>query len=139
MEGHETAFPTVRVAAVQATPVILDAQASIEKVATLLGRCAEQGVDLAVLPEAFVPIYPSNAWASRAAAFPGWDELWERLWDNSVDVPGPLAERLAEACRETGLHCAIGVNERESAAAGSLYNSLLAAWARGVSCTSTAS
>ena len=31
-----TAFPTVRVAAVQATPVILDAEASVAKAAALL-------------------------------------------------------------------------------------------------------
>ena len=58
-------------------------------------------------------------------AFAGWDALWERLWENSVDVPGPLTERLGEACREHGIHCAIGVNERESERPGSLYNTLL--------------
>ncbi len=39
-------------------------------------------------------MYPSNAWARGAAGFGGWDELWERLWANSVDVPGPLLDRL---------------------------------------------
>ena len=39
--------------------------------------------------------------------------------------PGPLIDRLAEACREHGVHCAIGVNERESERPGSLYNTLL--------------
>src|SRR5690242_8984693 len=107
-----TEFPTVRVAAVQATPVILDAEASIEKAVGLLGQCAEQAVQLAVLPETFVPLYPSNSWAKDAAGFEGWDELWERLWENSVEVPGPLVDRLADACAETGLYCAIGVNER---------------------------
>ena len=120
-----TAFPTVRIAAVQATPVVLDAEATVEKAAGLLRDCAERNVDLAVLPETFVPLYPSNAWARQASAFPGWDQLWERLWENSVDVPGPLVDRLVDVCRETGLHCAIGVNERESERPGTLYNSLL--------------
>ncbi len=124
-EEPRVGFPTVRVAAVQATPAILDADASIEKAARLLGECAEQGAQLAVLPETFVPIYPSNSWARGASSFAGWDELWERLWDNAVDVPGPLVERLVEACRETGLICAIGVNERESNRPGTLYNTLL--------------
>ena len=83
------------------------------------------GVELAVLPEAFVSLYPSNAWARGASAFPGWDALWERLWESSVDVPGPLVDRLVDACREFGLHCAIGVNERESERPGTIYNSLL--------------
>jgi nitrilase len=120
-----TRFDTVRVAAVQATPVILDADACVDKAASLLGEAAAQGVQLAVLPETFVPLYPSNAWARRAAAFSGFDELWERLWENSVDVPGPHVDRLIEACAEHNIHCAIGVNERESERPGSLYNALL--------------
>ena len=118
-------FPTVRVAAVQATPVILDGRGSIEKAESLIGEAAALGAQLVVLPETFVPLYPSGAWAKKAAAFNGFDELWERLWANSVDVPGPLVERLVKACREHGVLCAIGVNERESERPGSLYNTLL--------------
>jgi nitrilase len=120
-----TRFATVKVAAVQATPVILDAEGSTEKACGLLRQCADDGVQLAVLPEAFVPLYPSNVWAKAAPGFSGWDELWERLWGNSVDVPGPLVDRLVAVCRETGIHCAIGVNERESERPGTLYNALL--------------
>jgi nitrilase len=120
-----TSFESVRVAAVQATPVILDAEASVAKACELLGRCAADGAQLAVLPELFVPLFPSNAWARRASGFSGWDELWERLWENSVDVPGPIVGRLAARCGELGVHCAIGVNERESERPGSLYNTLL--------------
>ena len=118
-------FPTVRAAAVQATPAILDASASVDKAVGLLADAAADGVELAVLPEAFVPLYPSNAWARQAAAFGGHDELWERLWTESVDVPGPLVDRLIEACRSHSIHCAVGVNERESERPGSLYNTLL--------------
>jgi nitrilase len=120
-----TSFESVRVAAIQATPVILDAEATVGKAERLLGEAAAQGVQLAVLPETFVPLYPSNAWARGAAAFGGFDELWERLWANAVDVPGPLVDRLAAACAKHAMHCAIGVNERERARPGTLYNTLL--------------
>jgi nitrilase len=122
---HVTRFDTVRVAAIQATPVILDAEASVDKAVRLLGEAADQGVQLAVLPETFIPLYPSNSWARQAAGFTGFDELWERLWENSVDVPGPHVDRLAEACGQHNIYCAIGVNERESERPGSLYNALL--------------
>jgi nitrilase len=118
-------FPTVRIAAIQATPVILDADASVDKALRLLEEAANDGAQLAVFPELFVPLYESGAWAHDAASFSGWDELWERLWENSVDVPGPLTDRIAGACSELGVHCAIGVNERESERPGSLYNALL--------------
>jgi nitrilase len=120
-----TEFRTTRVAAIQATPVILDAEASVAKAIALLADAAAQGVELAVLPETFVSLYPSNVWARAAAGFGGFDQLWERMWESSVDVPGPLVDQLADACAEHGLHCVIGVNERESERPGTLYNSLL--------------
>ena len=120
-----TEFGKVRVAAIQATPVILDAEASVDKAITLIGEAAADGVQLAVLPETFVPLYPSGTWAKAAADFEGFDELWERLWANSVDVPGPLTDRLAEACAEHDIWVAIGVNEREAERPGTLYNALL--------------
>jgi nitrilase len=118
-------FPTVRVAAIQATPVLLNADASVDKALGLLKEAASDGVRLAVFPELFVPLYESGSWAHDAGSFGGWDELWERLWENSVDIPGPLTDRIAAACAELEVHCAIGVNERESDRPGSLYNALL--------------
>jgi nitrilase len=118
-------FETVRVAAIQATPVVLDAEATVEKACELLGRAAGEGARLAVLPETFVAVYPSNAWARGAAGFSGWDELWGRLWDNSVDVDGPHVRALVDACRTNDIHCVIGVNEREDSRPGSLYNTML--------------
>src|SRR3954453_16861507 len=120
-----TVLRTVRVAAIQATSEILDAEASIAKAARLLGRAADAGAELAVLPECFVSLYPSNAWARQAASFGGSDELWERMWLSSVDVPGPLVDELAQACRALGIHAVIGVNERESERPGTLYNTML--------------
>jgi nitrilase len=127
-----TGFETVRVAAIQATPEILDAEGSVDKAVRLLGEAAAQGAKLAALPELFVPLYQSNAWAKSAPSFGGWDELWERLWENSVDVPGPLTERIAEACRQHAVVCGIGVNERESDRPGSLYNSYVLIGPEGV-------
>jgi predicted amidohydrolase len=120
-----TGFPTVRVAAVQATPVILDAERSVAKACELIGQAADAGARLVVLPETYVALYPSNAWARQASGFGGFDELWERMWASAVDVPGPHVDALAAAARRHDVICAIGVNERESDRPGTLYNSLL--------------
>jgi nitrilase len=120
-----TAFPSVRVAAIQATPVILDAGGCVAKAERLLHEAAERGAQLAVFPECFIPLYPSNAWARGAAGFAGWDQLWERLWENSVDVPGPLLDRLIEVCNQRELFCVIGVNEREAQRPGTIYNTIV--------------
>jgi nitrilase len=118
-------FETVRVAAIQATPVILDAEATVDKAIGLLNAAADDGVQLAVLPESFVSLYPSGSWAYKAARFAGFDELWERMWESSVDVPGPLVDHIAAVCGERDIWCVIGVNERESERPGSLYNAML--------------
>ena len=105
--------------------MILDAQATVEKAVGLIGGAAAEGAELVVLPETFVPLYPSGAWAKSAAAFGGFDELWERLWSNSVEVPGPLVDELVAACAEHDIHCAVGINERELERPGTIYNTLL--------------
>ena len=120
-----TSFDTVRVAAIQATPAILDADATIEKAERLLHDAADAGVRLAVLPECFVSLYPSGSWAGSTNPWnDAFDTLWERLWASSVDVPGPMLDRLGAVCRERDLHVAVGVNERDSARPGSLWNTL---------------
>ena len=119
-------FATVKVAAVQAMPVVLDAEATIDKAIDLLDGAADQGASLVVFPECFLSVYPSGAWAAAAATWTeGCDELWERMWASSVDVRGPLVDRLTEACVRRDVHVAIGVNEREDDRPGSLYNTLL--------------
>ena len=104
-------------------PVVLDLEASLEKALGLIEEAAGQGAQLVVFPETFLSLYPSYAWAH----LPGGDgdALWERLWTSSVEVPGPVVDKLAAACREHDVVCAMGVNERELERPGSLYNTLL--------------
>jgi nitrilase len=119
-----TTFRSVRVAAVQATPVILDAEGCAAKAEELMRAAADDGAELVVLPECFIPFYPMSR-LTRSDWDPRQTDLYERMWLNSVDVPGPITERLAAVCAELGVHVALGVNERESDRPGTLYNSLL--------------
>jgi predicted amidohydrolase len=112
------------VAAVQATPVMLDGDACVELAVERMREAAAEGAQLVVLPECFISFYPKSwltvsNWDSRQTA------LWERMWMSAVDIPGPHVDRLAAACAELGVHLAIGVNERESSRPGTLYNTLL--------------
>ncbi len=128
-----TSFETVRVAAVQATPVILDADATIDLVVKRAHEAAADGARLVVFPECFVSLYPTNAWAQHLATWSrAGNELWEQLWESSVDVDGPQVARLTEACADLGVHLAVGVNEREDARPGTLYNTLLVVGPDGV-------
>jgi nitrilase len=115
---------SVRVAAVQATPAILDLEGCVEKVETLARAAAAEGARLVVFPECFVPFYPMSR-LTHSNWDPRQTELFEQMWMNAVEVPGPVVERLTALCVELGLQLAIGVNEREPERSGSLYNTLL--------------
>ena len=117
----------MKVACVQAEPVILEREATIDKLAQRTGEAAAVGAELVVFPETFVPAYPSSRWA-RALA--GWHDprakaTFARLAHESVAVPGPAAERLGEIAREHGVWLVTGVNESDPERPGTLYNSLL--------------
>jgi len=127
-----TELPVVRVAAVQATPVVLDLDASVAKAVGLIAEAAGRGAQLVVFPETFLSLYPSYAWAHLAPSGAQADEFWERFWGSSVDVGGPEVATLVAACREHEVLCAVGVNEREDERPGTLYNSLLLLGPEGV-------
>ncbi len=119
----------VRVASVQATPVFLDLEATVEKACSLIVEAGRQGARLVVLPEAFIPSFP--LWIAVTPSATGPDprenaQLYAELLANAVDVPGPVTETLGVAAREAGAHVVIGVNERNAEASGaSLYNTVL--------------
>lgn len=110
---------TTTIAAVQATPVFLDREATIEKMGRLAKEAAGNGAALAVFPEAFVPTYPEWVWRTTPWADGDW---YARFADQSVDVPGPACEAIGAIAAEHGIYVAAGVNERSG---GTIYNTLL--------------
>ena len=114
-------------AAVQATPVFLDREATVAKACRLIADAATLGARLVAFPEAFIAGYPYWLWGDRPGTVPGLEQhAFARLWREAVDVPGPETERLGEAARQAGVQLVIGVNERESAyGRATLYNTLL--------------
>ncbi len=114
------------VAVVQATPVVLDADATVAKACDLIAEAGRAGARLVVLPEAFISLYPSSRWAHSCARFsPAATDLHRRMWEAALEIPGPRATRLATAARKARAWVAIGVNERDTARPGTLWNTLL--------------
>lgn len=109
-------------AAVQAAYVLMDREATTDKVVTLIGRAASLGAELIVLPEVFVPGTP--IWIDSVPVWDG-DEAWfARLVDQAVVVPSPTTELIGAAAREARATVVIGVDERE-AHGTTIYNTLL--------------
>jgi nitrilase len=117
----------VTVACVQAEPVVLDREATIDKLAALTAEAAAAGAELVVFPETFVPAYPSSIWARALAGWaqPGAKEAFALLARESVAVPGPACDRLGAIAREHGVWLVTGVNEVDPERPSTLYNTLL--------------
>jgi nitrilase len=109
----------ITVAAVQATPVFLDREATTEKACALIKEAGASGASLIVFPETFIPTYPDWVWR-----VPAWndDAFVARLRAESVAVPSPTTERLGEAAAAAGAYVAVGVCEID---ASTLYCTLL--------------
>ena len=120
----------VRVAAVQAAPVYMDLDGSVEKARSLIAQAARLGAKLVVFPETWLSGYP--AWLDCCRDYAVWDhaptkKLFARLMAESVEVPGPVTELLAASAREHQVVLNISAHERVTSGPGrgTLYNTML--------------
>ena len=115
-----------KVAAVQASPVFLDLEATVEKSCALIAQAGENGARIVAFPEAFIPVYPDWVWAVPSGEEGMLAEVYADLVANSVDIPGPATQRLCEAAAQAGAYVVMGLSERNIEGSGSsLYNSMI--------------
>ncbi len=122
-----SALPVVKVAAVQAEPVVLERDATVDKACRLIAEAAAHGARLVVFPELFIPTYINGrVWGRGLSRFgtPAARGAWSRLWQNAVQIPSETTERLAQAAQELRVAIVMGMHERE-ANTRTLYNTLL--------------
>ena len=119
---------TIRVAVVQAAPILFDKALTMEKACHLINTAGVKGSKLVLLPEAFIPAYPRGlsfgmVVGSRSAE---GRTLWKRYWDNAIELPSHEVEVLGKAAKKAGVYLAIGVIERDGDfSRGTLYCTLL--------------
>jgi nitrilase len=113
----------LRVAAVQATPVLLDRDATLDQALTLTEQAAAGGAELVVFPETFIPGYPDWVWRTKP-----WDDhanaLYAVLFDNAVVIGSAVTQVLAFAAKRYGIYLSVGIDERELVGS-TLYNTQL--------------
>ena len=118
----------VKVAVVQASPVMFDREATVEKTCRLIQEAAGKGAKLALFPEAFIPAYPKGLSFGTVVGnrTDAGRRIFQRYWENAVDVPGLETEILGKAARDADIYLAVGVIERDSQSSrGTLFCTLL--------------
>ena len=118
------------VAAIVQAEVAADIQSGLDLTHQKALEAAGSGAELIVFPETWIPGYPAWLDLSRDAAL--WDHapvkaVFARIAENSVAIPGPALDRLADAAREAKATLVVGLSERVGRGAGrsTLYNSLI--------------
>jgi nitrilase len=112
-----TIHPKYKVAAVQAAPVWLDIDGSVDKCIRLIEEAADKGCKLIAFPETFIPGYPWHIWMGA----PAWGVMRgfvQRYFDNSLAYDSSQAEKLRQAVKKAGITAVLGLSERSG---GSLY------------------
>jgi predicted amidohydrolase len=115
-------FPKFKAAAIQAAPVFLNREATVEKACRLIEEAASKGAELIAFPEVFIPAYPW--WHRLDNAYRG-HKYFRELVKNSVEVPSPATDMLCQCARKVNAYVVMGINERVPETLGTLYNTNL--------------
>lgn len=111
-----TTRKTIRAAAVQIAPVMEDRKATTDKVCAYIQEAGENGAEIVVFPETFIPNYPYFSFV-KPPVLAGKDHL--TLYDQAVEIPSPTTEQVGAMAKKWGIVVVLGVNERSH---GTLYN-----------------
>lgn len=111
-----------KAAAVQAAPVFLDTEATVDKVCALIAEAASNGARLVAFPEVFVAGYPYWSWVMNPIEGSPW---FDKLARSAIEIPGPEIRKIAQAAARHRIHVVVGVNERSRYGIGTLYNTLV--------------
>jgi nitrilase len=115
-------YPKFRAAAVQAAPVFLDRDATIDKLDTLVQKAVAAGAELVVFGESFIPAFP--VWNLIYAPM-DQHAFFRELFDNAVQVPGPHTRRLSEIAKRHQVVLSVGITEKGAISMGALWNTNL--------------
>src|SRR5918998_4915310 len=100
---------TVRVAVVQAAPVLFDTPRSLQKLADLTADAARQRAELVVFPEAYLAGYPKghDFGVSVGLRSPEGREEFRRLFESAIDVPGKATEAIGTMAKDHAVHLVV--------------------------------
>ncbi len=117
-------YPKLRLAAVQAAPVFLNREATVEKACRLIQEAGAGGATFVGFPENFIPGHPIWSYFHPAVSAKSMDFATE-LFKNSVEIPGPQTDALCEAAAQARTFVVMGLTEKRPGTTGTLYNTQL--------------
>ena len=114
-----TEYSEFKLAAIQATPVYFDREASTQKACELIRKAGAEGAQIAAFSETWLPGYPFFVWGSST------EEMAAEYIANAVQIPSDTTGRLCEAAHIANIDVVIGIAERDGRTQGTVYCTLL--------------
>ncbi|KXN67143.1 nitrilase [Conidiobolus coronatus NRRL 28638] len=113
-----------KVAVVQATPVLFDSKACIEKVKTYATEASTNGAKLALFPECFISGYPrATTFGAGIGVRPdSGRDYFANYFRSAIQVPGPATKELEQVASNLNIFIAVGCTERDGS---TLYCTIL--------------
>ena len=111
----ERKYSKFKVAAVQAAPVYLDLEKTVDKVVKFIDEAGQNGAKLVAFPEGFIPGYPFFAFLQGPEYA---KQFYVQLYKNAVKIPSYSVQRISEAARRNRIHVCASMSELDG---GSLY------------------
>lgn len=118
----------VKVAAIQASPVMFNKEESIKKACRLIREASREGVHIVLLPEAFIPAYPRGLdFGMKVGVRESHGrDLWLKYWENAVDLNSRDLDKIKSTVKKAKITLAMGIIEREGDfGSATLYCTLL--------------
>jgi len=112
-------YPKFKAAAIQAAPVFLNREATLEKAGQLIREAGQKGAELIAFPEVYIPAYPY--WNRLDNPYRG-RKYFVELVKNAVENPSAATERLCQYARQANAYVVMGINEKVPETLGTLYN-----------------
>lgn len=116
----------VKVAVIQAAPILFDLSASLNKMEALVQEACKNDAKVLLFPEAFLPGYPRGMTFGTVVGHRSQEgrAQWQYYWRNALAIPSPAYETLSQMARQAQVFLVVGVIEKGNPDQ-SLYCSIL--------------
>ena len=113
---------SIKVATIQATSVIFNVKATIEKMEKLVNEAAKNEAKLVLFPEVFISGYPRGLSFGAVVGSRSKEgrETWLRYWNSAIEVFSKESESIGKIAKKHKVYLVTGVTER-SRIGGTLY------------------
>jgi predicted amidohydrolase len=118
-----TNYPEFTLAAIQASPVYLDREASTEKACQFIEGAAQKGADFVAFSETWLPGYPF--FYPYPINTPLWNQAVAAYIANGVEIPSRTTNLLCKAAKRANIDVVIGIVELDPNTRGTVYCTLL--------------